>query len=325
MSLPATAAVLGLGSIGMRHLNNLRALGIERLVAYDPDPSRREAAAAAGANFHTDLEDALAQGPQAALVTGPSNVHVPLALAAARAGCALFIEKPLSHSMEGLDELQAELTSRGLAAMVGCNMRFHPGPATVKRLLDEGAAGRPLHARVATASYLPSWRPASDYRRSYSADPVQGGAVLDCIHELDLALWYLGPARLRASAVLPGTSIGIEADGLAELLLAHSCGALSSVHLSFIERDYHRACRVACEEGTISWDFGQPRVLLHGPDGRLARELPLDPAWSVNDMYLDEMRHFLGCLETGEAPANPLAEARDCLAIALEARAGGPS
>ena len=122
-------------------------------------------------------------------------------------------------------------------------MRFHPGPAAVRRLLKDGAIGDLISYRLHTGSYLPLWRPHQDYRQSYSASEETGGAILDCIHELDLALWYAGPAQLIAAKHLPARSIGLQTDGLAEILLQHDIGnRIGSIHLNFIERDYRRSC-----------------------------------------------------------------------------------
>lgn len=123
----------GLGSIGQRHLRNLRAIlgdSVE-ILAYrsqgrspvlNPDMTVRRDAdleSAYGIRTFGDLDDALGERPDAAFVTGPNSVHVPVALAAARAGCHLFIEKPLSHSMEGLDTLVETVDRQGLVAYVG--------------------------------------------------------------------------------------------------------------------------------------------------------------------------------------------------------------
>src|SRR5882672_7407751 len=126
-----------------------------------------------------------AERPDTVLVTAPSSMHVELAIVGARNGCHLFIEKPLSHTLDGVGELLETVKRQTLITMVGCNMRFHPGPALVKRLIDEGVVGNVLAARVKTGSYLPEWRPGMNYRDSYSASvQMGGGALLDCIHEI---------------------------------------------------------------------------------------------------------------------------------------------
>ncbi|MBM4431303.1 MAG: Gfo/Idh/MocA family oxidoreductase, partial [Chloroflexi bacterium] len=121
------AVILGCGSIGRRHLRNLRALGQTDLLAFDPAPVAQEAVSERfGIQCYAVLDDVWAQVPSVALITSPTNLHVELALAAAYHGCHLFIEKPLSHSLDGLDTLCAEVRQRSLITMVGCNMRFHP-------------------------------------------------------------------------------------------------------------------------------------------------------------------------------------------------------
>jgi predicted dehydrogenase len=315
------AVVVGGGSIGARHFRNLKSLGMDGVALVEPDPRRREVLAAenAGPVFPT-LEEALGQRPDLAVIATPTQLHAANALQAAQAGCHLFIEKPLSHSLKGLEALDHEVTVRGLITLVACNMRFHPGPAAVKSLLDGGRVGRVLAARIQTGSYLPGWRPHQDYRESYSASVEHGGALLDCIHEIDLALWYFGPARLAGSAWLPAASIGLRTDGLAELLLRHDSGVLSNVHLNFIQRDYHRTCQVIGTEGTVYWDYSGHRVDVYGPDGKQVESIPGPPDWQVNQMYLDEMAHFLAAVREGRPTVNPLAGGLRALRIALEAR-----
>ena len=317
-------AILGCGSIGRRHARNLAALGRTDLVLFDPDPAARVGlvdAEAPGASFVTTLEEVWRRDPEVVLVASPSHLHVPQALEAARRGCHLFIEKPLSHDWEGVDELCAEIARRGLVSMVGCNMRFHPGPARLKALLDEGAVGRVVAARLYTGSYLPDWRPGTDFRRSYSASSARGGgAVLDLIHEIDLALWFFGPGILAASATVPADTLGLDVEGLAELLIRHDSGVLSSVHLNFVQRDYRRECHVIGESGTLSWTFQEPYVTLHGGGSTAARREPLPSPWQVNDMYVDELRHFLGCVESRSASPYPADQARAALRLALDAK-----
>lgn len=314
-------ALLGCGSIGTRHLRNLRALGQSDLLAFDIARAAREAASVAtGAVCCATLDDLWAREPEVVVIAAPSNRHVELALAAARRGCHLFIEKPLSHSLEGVDELCREAERHRLIGMVGCNMRFHPGPATVRKLILDGRIGKLIAARLQSGSYLPRWRPHQDYRESYSASPIWGGALLDCIHEIDLVLWYFGPAEVTGAAHLSASSIGLETDGLAEILLRHEGGVMTNVHLNFVQRDYRRNCQIIGTEGTVYWDFREQRVNVYGEDGELAETLPEPEGWQFNQMYLDEMSHFLRAVEGAGQTVNPLSGGIDALKIALAAR-----
>jgi predicted dehydrogenase len=316
--------VVGGGSIGARHLRNLRQLDAGPLALVEPDDTRRavliDECQALG---FRRLEDGLAWCPDCVLIATPTNFHVPQALQAARVGCHLFIEKPLSHSREGIADLLQEAERQGLVTMVACNMRYHPGPAMVQALLQEGAIGRVLAARLHTGSYLPRWRPEQDYRHSYSASAKHGGAILDCIHEIDLALWYFGPARLLAAATSPATALGLKTDGLAEILLRHETGVLTSVHLNFVQRETRRHVQIIGTEGTASWDLAAGCVEIYDGDGRLARVLAQPPEWQLNQMYLDELSNFLQAVRKRQPIVNPLSGGLVALEIALAAKEKG--
>jgi len=316
--------VLGCGSIGTRHLRNLRLLGVQDIVAFDAMPERREAIRRdLGVRVPETLEAAWGEEPQIVIVATPPSEHVGLALEAVRRGCRVFLEKPLSHNLEGVSTLCDAVNRQRTLFMVACNMRFHPGPAAIKAFLDRGDVGAPIAARLHTGSYLPRWRPWQDYRTSYSASPDCGGAVLDCIHELDLALWYLGPARLRGALVCPARSLDLHTDGVAEILLQHDSGAISSVHLNFIQRDYRRSCQIVAEEGTLDWDFEAHLVRRYDQGGSLTERVTEPTGWESNQMYLDEMRHFLEAAENGGRAMNPIEEAAETLRLALESRRVG--
>jgi predicted dehydrogenase len=316
-----SVAVLGAGSIGLRHLQNLRALGVEKLACFEPDAARREAAAQElPIPFLATLEVVWDFRPTAIIVAAPTQFHHPLALAAVEHGAHLFVEKPLAHSAEGLSALIDQAEERGLVTMVACNLRFHPGPAAVRRLLKSNTVGKVLSARLQTSSYLPRWRPAQDYRQSYSASPEWGGAILDCIHEIDLALWFFGGGDLLAAAVAPATSLGLATDGLAELLIRHRSGVLSSLHLNFVQHDYRRGCQIAGTRGTIYWDFQEHRVRTFDGAGQPGPHFDEPAGWEINQMYLDEMAHFLACVRAGQSTMNPLRSGAETLALALAAR-----
>jgi predicted dehydrogenase len=314
-------AVLGCGSIGIRHIQNILHLNYRDLIAFDPLlQARHKIEKEIKIPVLGSLAEVWEHKPDVAFITAPTDQHIELGCQAARQGCHLFIEKPLSHSMDKIALLLDEVKKRGLITMVGCNMRFHPGPLTVKKMIEIEAIGKPIAARIQTGSYLPNWRPWQDFRQGYSASPESGGALLDCIHEIDLALWYFGRATVLGSVSLPATSIGLKTDGLSEILLRHASGVVSSVHLNFIQRDYRRSCQIIGSEGTIYWDFGDHQVTVYGADGKLAQQISEPEDWQMNNMYLDELSHFLGSVQALTPTLNPLAGGMAALDIALTVR-----
>lgn len=316
-------AVIGCGSIGRRHLLNLRKLGLTDVVAFDPVATAREhVERELGVNSAATLDQLLAKKPVVVLIAAPSSLHCELALEAASRGCHIFVEKPLSHSEEGLERLVAEVDRRHLITMVGCNMRFHPGPARVKALLNAGVIGRPLFARVFGGSYLPHWHPLQDYRRSYSANVTMGGGcILDGIHEIDLAYWYLGEVK---SVVALASQLGDlelnRVEDVASLILQHTGGQHSEVHLDYVQRVRIRGCVIVGTEGTISWEWSDHHVRLYRPEAGQWSVEPLPADWEINDMYMDEMKHFLDAVRFQQSPCNSIKEAARVTHIALAAK-----
>jgi len=310
--------VVGVGSIGKRHIANLRRVGVRRIWAYDPQQARvDEAEARWGVRGFASLEDALAAGPKAVLICSPPVYHIPQALAAARAGAHLFIEKPLSASLDGVDELIAEVEARHLHTLVGCNFRFHPGLQRLKQLVDQGALGRVLFARAEFGQYLPDWHPWEDYRQGYSARrDLGGGVVLDRIHEIDYLVWLFGPVAEVTGLVGQWGDLEIETEDLAEAWLRFRSGVVASAHVDYLNRTYTCRAEVLGTRGSAWWSFAPHEVRIFDAD-RAETQAWTWPHYQVNDMYLAETRHFLRVLAGQEPSAKDLRQARHILQVAL--------
>ncbi len=314
--------VVGVGSIGKRHIANLRRAGVRRIWAYDPQRERvDEAEARWGVRGFASLEDALAAGPKAALICSPPVYHIPQALAAARAGAHLFIEKPLSASLEGVDDLIAEVEARGLRTLVGCNFRFHPGLQRLKALVDQGALGRVIFARAEFGQYLPDWHPWEDYRQGYSARrDLGGGVVLDRIHEIDYLVWLFGPVEEVTGLVGQWGDLDIETEDLAEAWLRFRSGVVAAVHVDYLNRTYTCRAEVLGARGTAWWSFAPHEARIFDAD-RAETQSWAWPRYQVNDMYLAETEHFLRVLAGLEPSAKDLRQARHILQVALAVKA----
>lgn len=320
--------VIGCGSIGQRHLRNLRCLGIENLVAFDTLPERREQVRKSlGVSTFGSLSDALKSGPDVAMVTTSTSSHIEVALEAAERGCHLFIEKPLSHTLDGVDLLLSVVQEKGLMTLAGCNMRFHPGLATIKKLLDDDAVGKVVAVRVQSGQWLPDWHPWEDYRTGYSArQDLGGGIILDGVHELDYISWLMGSEVQQVSCFAGKLSrLEIDTEDTAAILLRYSDGSIGEVHLDYVQRAYSRSCHIIGEEGTIRWDEAEGRVCHYSASTKSWHTYPDPSGWETNEMYLEEMRHFLRCLAGEETPALDLVGARRVLDVALAAKKSAES
>ena len=314
--------VIGCGSIGKRHIRNLKALSIGEITANDVRRDRcEEVEEAYGIKTYLDLEEALEQKPDAVLIATPTNLHLPQALAASKRGCHLFIEKPLSHSLDGIDELLEIITQKKLVSLVGCNMRFHPCVSLMKELLDSGSIGKVVSARLQAGFYLPDWHPYEDYRKSYSANKsLGGGVILDGIHEIDYIGWFLGEVRRVFCFADRFTDLEIDTEDMAEILLEFEIGTIAEVHLDYIQRTRGRSCQLIGDKGTMIWNQDERSVKLYSAEIKHWQVYPEGYNADINEGYIKEMLHFLRCIEEREQPINSIREAKRVLEIALAAK-----
>lgn len=305
--------VVGCGSIGKRHIRNLKAMKAGNVIAYDVSIDQcRNVEQEFGVKTHSSLDEALSQKPDIALICTPTSLHIPAAMAAARKGCHLFIEKPLSHTLEGVDELIEIVAQKKLISLVGCNMRFYHGPRKVKEIIDSGIIGRIFSARIQTSSFLPTLRP--NYKNSYAAKgDLGGGCVLDSIHEIDLAIWYLGDIKSVYSITRNMGALDIETEEQSEIICEFQSGTIGSIHLDYISRTYERTNQIIGENGSIFWDFIKGSVKVYNADGDKWEVYDQPWNYDINQMYIDELIYFLSHISDGQSTFNSLEEAKKTL------------
>lgn len=302
--------ICGLGSIGRRHLRNLRSLGQDDIVLLRTRTSTLPDEELEGLPVESDLQRALeVWHPDAVIVSNPTAAHLDVAIPAAQAGCHLLIEKPISHSMEGTDALRRAVDQGGGRVLVGFQFRFHPGIQKAKLLLEEGAIGRSLSARVEWAEYLPDWHPWEDYRRSYAArSDLGGGVLLTLCHPFDYLRWLLGSVdRVQGLTARLG-DLEIDVEDTAEVILSHAGGSLSSVHLDYLGRPPRHRFEVRGTGGSLRWDSADGAVHWWTADARAWHVLRQPADFERNTMFLEEMRHFIALAEGREDSACSLEE-----------------
>jgi predicted dehydrogenase len=273
--------VVGLGAAGRRHLANAHALG------HDAEGGR--------------LDDAAQFGPEAIVVASPTGVHLEALQWAVDRGVHAFVEKPIAASSAGVSEVLAVAEQAGITVAVGHNLRFHPALEAIAGAVRDGRIGRLLSVRAEVGQYLPDWHPGEDYRASYAARmSLGGGALLTLSHELDSVRWIAGEVDAVRGCTAHVSSLELDVDDVAELVCRHAGGAVSSIHMDFLDRSYNRRSRWVGEEGTIAWEWGGP-----------ARLLPADETLSVatpdalEGTYLAALRDFVDAAATGRAPRCP--------------------
>ena len=165
MGITHRVLIIGVGSIGQRHLRCFQVTGRAVLSLCETNADlRRQVAEQCGINrAFPDVDAALTDPLDAAVIATPAPSHIPIATKLAAADAHLLIEKPLSTSLDGIDTLQKLIKKNGLVAAVAYVWRAHPVMLAMKKAVDSGRFGRPLHLTVCSASRKgtgPCFRPA---------------------------------------------------------------------------------------------------------------------------------------------------------------------
>ncbi len=315
--------IAGCGSIGRRHAINLKTLGIKEFVLCDINKERlkrlRHELEGCTVTLTDRLDRGLEEVPDAAVIATPSSMHLEMALLCADHNVNLFIEKPLSHTLDGVEELLRTVNRRRLVAMMGMCYRFHPVFLKIKSLLDKEAIGRVYHVNYYGGHYLPDWHPQEDYRKEYAARrELGGGVVLTSIHGLDNIRWLFGEVTELKAFMDKVSELELDVEDIAIGVMRTDRGIYVNWHTDFIERTPIHRIFISADRGIIRADIikGVVRIYTVDDGGWKSLTIPYD----VNTMYLKEMEYFIDCLETGEQPAMDVTEGYRTLKLALSVK-----
>lgn len=298
--------IVGLGSIGTRHLGLARELNPEADIRVLRHQACAQIPEYADGCF-SSLEQAVEFVPQLSVIANPAPFHMPVAIALAKAGSHLLIEKPLAASLDDVPSLFEIVRQKHLVLLTGYNLRFLPSLDRFRQLLNEGIVGRVLSVRCEVGQYLPAWRPDSDYRQGGSARrDLGGGALLELSHELDYLRWIFGEVRWVRASLSKQSALQIDVEDTAHLILGfastHAPDTLvGSITLDFIRHDTTRLCTVIGESGSLRWN-GLTGVVEHFQAGNGEWNEVFRHAQQRDDSYRAEWRHCLDCIESGHPP-----------------------
>ena len=291
--------IIGVGSIGERHVRCFQATGRATVSICEPNEARRLDVAD---RYHVDrtyanLDDAL-QGPYDAAVVGvPANLHVPVAQRLAEAGCHLLIEKPLSTDLVGIDGLREMVAAKGLVTAVGYQHRVNPVLVDMKQAIDSGRFGNPVQVVATCGQHFPTYRPA--YREIYFADRATGGgAIQDFItHMLNAGEWLVGPIRSLVADAAHQVLDGVDVEDTVHILTRQG-PVMGSYVLNQYQAPNESTVTVVCENGTARWEIHNHRWRWMTEPGSDWCDLQFEVLeWDV--AYIRQAEVFLDAVEKG--------------------------
>ena len=294
--------IVGVGAIGERHLRCFARLGRAELSLCDVnDESRKRIAEHYNVGrTYADLNSALAEPHDAAVICTPGDLHVPMAMQAAEAGLHMLIEKPLSVSLKDVDRLGRMLVERRLVGAVGYVVRAFPEVPAARAAIDSGRFGKPRHFTVVVGQHLPTVRPA--YRQLYYADRGKGGGAIqdDLTHMLNTMEYFLGPAdRITADAahqVLEGVEVEDTVNVIARYGQVLGCYSLNQY-----QAPNETLITIVCDRGTVQVVLGEHRwQWMCEPNGTWQQEP--SPVIEPDDAFAGQAAAFLDAVERIRQP-----------------------
>lgn len=266
-----TICVLGcMGSIGKRHLENLKSLGIDA-IGYDLASNQ--------------TRESVIRESDAVVIATPTNHHLNDLNDCINAGKHALVEKPIWHSTEASfsalddpDQILKRAKEKNLVVFIGNNLRYHACVRAAKEKLLMGAIGNPLWASITVGQFTD--------KEPYLRDGVtlNWGA-----HEIDLALHLLGPAKVLA-ATTRLTARADPGDDVSDFILSHDSGCRSSVHLDYVTKPEIRATTIVGDKGQLTIDLVRRWGCITQLDGQQST-FQANDSWDSN--YVDEMKGFL--------------------------------
>jgi predicted dehydrogenase len=275
--------VIGSGSIGRRHHDNLQALGAKsRLLSWRGEGLRGVQAAMT----ETD----------AVVVATATNIRLPVIEVAAARGLPVYIEKPLAFRPQEVEAIVAVTAPVADRSMLGYMMRYHPAV----RALAEADRTDVFQFALTIGHDVTHWRANWRFSESYAARGDGGGVLLDLCHELDLATClFAGLSVTRVESLghpsFPGVDfasrISLAAEGLA-----------GDVSMDYLTPALHRRTVLRGSERMHDFDFASQVYRVTDPSGPRLLDLPLER----NAMFLAAMRDFLALASGAATSGNPL-------------------
>jgi predicted dehydrogenase len=222
--------------------------------------------------------------------------------------------------LDRVPDLQAAVKENNVRVLVGFQFRYHTGLRKLKEILEGGDVGRPISVRAHWGEYLPDWHPWEDYRESYAArKDLGGGVILTLTHPLDYLRMLFGEVESLWAFKGRLSDLELEVEDVAEMGLKFAKGVVGSLHLDYNQRPPRHQVEVVCTGGTIRWDQAGDGLEIYSADTKKWKKYPLPEGFERDDLFREQMKHFLEVVEGKAEPVCTLEDGVRALELALAA------
>jgi len=254
----------------------------------------------------SSIEQVIKMRPEAAIIANPASKHIEIAKILATNEIDLLIEKPISDSLEGVQELIEICQKNKVVLMTGYNLRFKPSLQIFRDLIISKKIGSVFSIRSEVGQFLPDWRPNFDYKNTVSAKKTLGGGVLlELSHEIDYLTWIFGRVDWVKSHVSKLSNLEIDVEDNALITIGfeekNSQTIIAQLNMDFFRHDKTRRCYVIGNEGTLLWDGIADTVELYNKDEQ-KWEMIYSSNLTADFSYIEELKEFFHSIENKRKP-----------------------
>jgi predicted dehydrogenase len=317
--MPHKILVIGVGSIGERQVRCFQKTERAEISICELNAELRNQIQEryAPREAFGDLDSALADPPDAAVICTPAHLHIPMARQIASAGSSMLIEKPLSVSIDGVDELAREIQQRDLKLSIAYVTRVHPVLQSLRDAILSDRFGRPLELVAVSGQHFPLYRPT--YREIYyTRHETGGGAIQDALtHMLNASEWIVGPVTSLVCDAAHLRLDGVDVEDTVHLVTRHG-SVLGNFSLNQHQAPNESTLTIVCERGTVRFEAHRTRWLScvePGSNWTVEFETTLER----DDLFVRQANAFLDTLEGTAPPVCSLEEGLQTLRVNLAA------
>ena len=272
---------VGCGSIGKRHIKNLQAICLDRRIALEIHLLRSSNKQISGIDIDKEVHslDGLDESYDIVFITNPTYLHYDTLKALIDYSDSFFVEKPVFDSVE----YDYSFIPRNKKIYVACPLRYTGVLQNINSYIN---LNKVFAARAICSSYLPDWRPGTDYRQCYSAHVSEGGGVrIDLVHEWDYLTSLFGFPDTVNSISGKISELEIDSEDVA-VYIAKKNGLIIELHLDYFGRMPQREVEIYSEDSVYKVDIINCSITCNGTK-------VYDQKEEANDKYIKEMEYFL--------------------------------
>lgn len=290
-------AIIGAGSIGERYIRVLNNLRFSNLIVYRRKSKLFKDIGSANVKVVHTFEDLYAESVFCAIIATPTNLHLEQAILLAEQGVHLLVEKPLSHTLDGINILRKIVEKNNIFIHIGYMMRFHPIILELKSIINHQEYGNLISIQSKWAEFLPDWHPWEDYRTSYASNKKMGGGVaLTLSHDIDLA-FYLAAGQLKMFSTYKNycPSLEIDVESSADIILKFDNNIIANIHLNFFEKIKERFTKLCFENASVNFSYFENKLVIKNKEIEIVKIID---CFERDDLFRDQLVYFFSILSS---------------------------